>query len=157
MDVRRRLVERKNRSYANSFTTFFFSNFPDSHGEYEMLVFFQKWARVKEVFISRRRNRWGKRFGFVRFFGVGNSFSLEKELDRCYVGNMKLYVNLPRYRRDEYAGQGGGPRMSEDNKRKGVAHQHTHRKNKEVWKEKVGKEDHRNGTGVQSYADAVKR
>ena len=99
---------RKNLSYANSFTTFFFSNFPDSHGEFEMLKFFQKWARVKEVFILRKRYRWGRKFGFVRFFGIENAVSLERELDRSYVGKMKLYVNLPRYRRDGCVRKVGG-------------------------------------------------
>jgi len=40
---------------------------------------------VKEVFISRRVNRWGRRFGFVRFFDVENVVRLEKELDRTYT------------------------------------------------------------------------
>jgi len=72
-----------------------------------MLEVFQKWARVKEIFISRRRNRWGRRFGFVRFFGVRNVASLERDLDSSFVGNMKLHVNLPRYRRDGLGSKGG--------------------------------------------------
>ena len=115
---------RKNLSYDNSFTTFFFSNFPDSHVEYEMLKFFQKWARVKEVFISRRRNRWGSRFGFVRFFGIENVVSLERELDSSYVGKMKLYVNLPRYRRDGFVRKIGGEQLNEVKKSRG-ADQHS--------------------------------
>ncbi|XP_068482781.1 uncharacterized protein [Phaseolus vulgaris] len=60
---------------------------------------FQKWARVKEVFIARRLNKGGRRFGFVRFFEVGNAARLEKELDQIFIGNVKLHVNVPRYRR----------------------------------------------------------
>jgi len=37
---------------ANDCTTFFFSNFPSHYGELDMFKVFQKWARVKEVFIS---------------------------------------------------------------------------------------------------------
>ncbi|XP_068461571.1 uncharacterized protein [Phaseolus vulgaris] len=61
---------------------------------------FQRWVRVKEVFISRRLNKWGRRFGFVRFFEVRNVGRLEKELDQIYIGNLKLHVNVPRYRRN---------------------------------------------------------
>ena len=50
---------------------------------------------MKEVFISRRLNRWGRRFGFVILFDVENEGRLEREL-----GNMKLHVNIPKYRRD---------------------------------------------------------
>jgi len=81
------------------YTTFFFSNFPHGFGELDMHKVFQKWGRVKEVFIARRLNKWGRRFGFVRFFDVGNVVRLEKELDKIYIGNWKLYVNIPKYRR----------------------------------------------------------
>ncbi|XP_068475216.1 uncharacterized protein [Phaseolus vulgaris] len=85
----------------NDFTTFFFSNFPNGFGEMDMRKVFQRWARVKEVFISRRLNKWGRRFGFVRFFDVGNVGRLEKELDQIFIGSKKLHVNVPRYRRFE--------------------------------------------------------
>jgi len=62
---------------------------------------------VKEVFISGRRNRWGRRFEFVRFFTVPNELRLEKELDQIFIGNMKLHVNLPKYRRTGFSQQGG--------------------------------------------------
>ena len=54
---------------------------------------------MKEVFIFRRLNRWGKRFGFVRFFNVGNARWLEKQLDKICIMNMKLHINFPKYRR----------------------------------------------------------
>ena len=66
-----------------------------------MFKVFQRWVRVKEVFIARRPNRWGRRFGFVRFFAVRNVRRLENELDQIYVGNRKLFVNVPKYRRNK--------------------------------------------------------
>ena len=80
-------------------TSFFFLNFPTGVGEVEMFRVFQKWARVKDVFISRRLNKWGRRFGFVRFYGVRDAGRLERELDQLYVGNKKLFVNIPKYQR----------------------------------------------------------
>lgn len=44
-----------------------------------MYKIFQRWERVKEVFISRRLNKWERIFGFVRFFEVENVGCLEKE------------------------------------------------------------------------------
>ena len=70
---------------ANSYTTFLFSNFPNGYGEQDMFKVFQKWARVREVFISRRPNKWGRRFGFVRFLDVRNVGRLERELDQVYI------------------------------------------------------------------------
>jgi len=43
-----------------------------------MIKIFQRWTRVKEVFIARRLNRSERRFGFVRFFDVSNVIRLEK-------------------------------------------------------------------------------
>jgi len=56
---------------------------------------------VEEVFISRKLNRWGNRFGFVRFCDVKNVSRLEAELDSIRIGLMKLYINLPRCRKHE--------------------------------------------------------
>ena len=106
-DQRGKRIVETNKASSNESSTFFFSNFPSTHGEYDMLKIFQRWARVKEVFISKHRNRWGRRFGFVRFFMVPNVFKLEKELDQIFIGDMKLYVNLPKYRRSEHFQQGG--------------------------------------------------
>ena len=95
----RRDFVRRTHPSSYDYTTFFFSNFPNDYGEMDMLKIFQKWARVKEVFISCRLNKWDKRFGFVRFFEVRNAGNMERELDQIYVGNRKLYVNIPKYRR----------------------------------------------------------
>jgi len=56
---------------------------------------------VEEVVISRKLNCWGNRFGFVRFCDVKNVFRLEFELDSIRIGVMKLFVDIPRYRKVE--------------------------------------------------------
>jgi len=94
---RGRSVRHGDQGAAKDCTTFFFSNFPSDYGELDMFKVFQKWARVKEVFISRRLNKWGRRFGFVRFFGVRNVGRLERDLDQLYVGDRKMFVNVPKY------------------------------------------------------------
>jgi len=178
---------RVRRLYPSSrnFTTFFFSNFPVNYGEYDMFKTFQRWARVKEVFISRRLNRWGRILGFVRFFEVRDVRRLEKELDQIYIGKMKLFVNIPKYRRAERAQP---VRSTRDGK---VDHAHFERStrivksheghqanhtglrshdaprktffSKNVWRDKKGKDkvewrvvDSKQNEGKMSYACAVK-
>jgi len=108
-DVRHRKEEwwrttegRKLQQSSSNAVTFFFSNLLATYEEYDMVKIFQKWTRVKEVFISRRSNRWGRKFGFVQFFELANVGRLEKDLNRIYIGNIKLYVNVPRYKRDDF-------------------------------------------------------
>jgi hypothetical protein len=62
---------------------------------------FQKWGRVREVFIPNKRNKYGKRFGFVRFLDVKDPKSLETKLDNIKMNETKLHVNLPRFARQD--------------------------------------------------------
>jgi len=152
---RRKTEEHRNFFSVNNYSTFFFSNFPGGFGEYDMLKIFQKWARVKEVFISKRLNRWGRRFGFVRLFDVENVFCLEKQLDQIYIGNMKLYVNIPKYRRVVSAQLGGEsdlPRQAKNH----FTHEPVKPKSKEVWREKKGKDVKRAHNVSHSYAYVVR-
>jgi len=52
------------------------------------------------VFIPRRLNRRGQSYAFVRFCDVRNPRRLEKELDAIIIGNVKIYFNLPRYKKE---------------------------------------------------------
>jgi len=83
--------------------SFFFTNFPDHFFERDLWKVFQRWGRVLDVFISRKLNARKQRFSFVRFQGVNDAFSLERELDAIWIGTWKLQVNIPRYRRNELA------------------------------------------------------
>lgn len=60
---------------------------------------------VREVFISRKRNRSGRRYGFARFKGVDDVKQLERRLDNIVLGGLKLYVNIPKYERDTHEGR----------------------------------------------------
>jgi len=99
-------------SNSSNSLTFFFSNFPNGFGEKDMLKIFQRWARVQDVFISRRLNKWGKRFGFVRLFDVKNVGKLERELDQIYIGSRKLFVNILKYHRVDMPREEGRNRSS---------------------------------------------
>jgi hypothetical protein len=67
----------------------------------DMWFLFQKWGKVNEFFIPNKRNKYGKRFGFVRFDGIVNPKDLELKLDNIFIGEMKLHVNLPRFNREK--------------------------------------------------------
>jgi len=108
------------------------------------------------VFIARRLNKWGRRFGFFRFFEVRNVGRLERDLHHIYIGNKKLHVNILRYTRNEE----GANRTDSENmvkhtekvinprKLQAEAHiAHDQKKTKEVWKVK---------TRGKSFANVVK-
>jgi len=139
---------------AGNFTTYFFSNFPESHGQLDMFKIFQKWTRMKKVFISRRRNKWGWRFGFVRF-DVSNTTRLERELDQMFIGNLKLHVKLLRYSRTTPEVVSGIPREAREVRR--LYHpKSAFKKMEEVRRDKPGKEVWKPNNRKHSYAEVVK-
>jgi len=77
--------------------TLFFSHFSVTFSERDMGRIFPRWGRVHEVLISRKVNRWGQKFRFVRFIDMKNVRSLEHELNAIIIGTIKLHVNLLRY------------------------------------------------------------
>jgi len=122
-----------------------------------MFKVFQRWARVKEVFIARRPNKWGRRFGFVRFFGVKNVGCLERDLDQLYIGNNKLFVNVPKYCRQQLEPAGVEGRILREPYRErknetGKQDKLKHKPSPEQLREEKWVE--RNGS--RSYADAVR-
>jgi len=133
---------------SNNFTTLFFANISNGYGKLDMIKISIRWARIKEVFISIRLNKWGRRFGFVRFFEVRNVGRLERNLDQIYIGNKKLHVNISRYNMSEVE-----PKRVESENR--VKHTekvrnprkmqeetrvfHDQKRTKEVWKVKTGR------------------
>lgn len=92
-------------------TSFFFSNIAASVGELELWKAFQRWGKVWEIFIPQKRDRFGRRFGFVRFLNISNPSEVVKQLDNMEVGGRRLHVNFPRFekaRRDHQVPSGEG-------------------------------------------------
>ena len=48
-------------------SSFYFTRFPEEANEKDLWVHFKKWGQVREVFISKHRNKGGRRYGSVRF------------------------------------------------------------------------------------------
>ncbi|GKV43294.1 hypothetical protein SLEP1_g50605 [Rubroshorea leprosula] len=71
---------------------------------------FLKFGRVYDIYSPNRKSRSGGRFGFVRFLNVNDKRELERQLDQIWVGDQKLWVNIPRYddeKKEEKKGRNG--------------------------------------------------
>lgn len=77
----RRGVNRPERDGA----TFFFRNFPESCTEGELWRSFSKVGRVVDLYIPAKRDKLGKKFGFVRF----QKFRDEMRLQQSLGGNLR--------------------------------------------------------------------
>ncbi|XP_058784954.1 uncharacterized protein LOC131659847 [Vicia villosa] len=67
---------------------------------------FKDYGVVDEVIIPGKRDKSGKKFGFVRFFEVVDADNLAVKLDNIFIGKQKLFVNFPRFHRGKEVKQG---------------------------------------------------
>src|ERR1044072_104291 len=110
---RPRRASRPNDNH--NLVSFFFTGIPETHREEHLWPIFQRYGKVWEVFIPNKRDRMGKRFGFVRYHEVDDQARLGRQLDNIMIGNTKLYVNVPRF------GRNGGVQRNQYGNR--VAHE----------------------------------
>lgn len=60
----------------------------------------EKYGTVVEVYVSWKRNIKDQRFGFVRFIKVGDTGIFERKLNKMWIGNFKIRVNIAKFHRD---------------------------------------------------------
>ncbi|PNX62199.1 hypothetical protein L195_g052849, partial [Trifolium pratense] len=73
--------KRQGREDEAKYTSYFFSDIPDSFGAKAMFNIFQKYGEVVEVVIPAKRDKGGRRFGFARFDQVWDVRKFGIELD----------------------------------------------------------------------------
>ena len=90
-DEKRKYVPRRN------VVNFFFTNFPPEWSKVNMYELFSEVGEIAEVYVATKVSKAGKRFGFARFFRVGNIQALEKRLNRISIGSFRLKANIAKY------------------------------------------------------------
>lgn len=78
MVTRRGEGRQKNWRDALDVSSFYFTCFPKDMGEKDLWFKFKKWGDVREIFITKNRNRSGRRYDFVRFKRVEDVQKLER-------------------------------------------------------------------------------
>ncbi|GJV59541.1 cytochrome P450 [Tanacetum coccineum] len=63
---------------------------------------FKRYGKVHNVYIARKRNTQGNRFGFVSFAGITNTMAFEKKLNTIYIGTQRVRCNVARYQKKDY-------------------------------------------------------
>ncbi|KAL4554772.1 hypothetical protein LXL04_037376 [Taraxacum kok-saghyz] len=82
-------------------STFFFTNFPEYWETTVLWQEFRKIGTVVDVFVARKRNKVGRKFGFSRFLRVPDVGELEKVLNNLWLDKFKLKANLAKYGRND--------------------------------------------------------
>ncbi|KAL8536824.1 hypothetical protein ACS0TY_012119 [Phlomoides rotata] len=83
----------------NGCVSCFFKNFSDSCSMKELYRKFKEIGSVRDVFIPKRRDKSGTRFGFVRFGGNVDRMGMEQKLNNIWIGSFKIRANLSKFAR----------------------------------------------------------
>jgi RNA recognition motif-containing protein len=78
-------------------TNCYFTNFLEDIQIEDIEKAFSRYGDLVDVFIPRKRNKYGKLFGFARFIGVTDKGWLEDHLRNIWFGTYKIWANISRF------------------------------------------------------------
>jgi RNA recognition motif-containing protein len=77
--------------------SFFVTNFPTEVASENLWETFARFGRVGDVYIPNKVDKWGRRFGFVKFMEVRDEEALNRRLQEVWFNTFKLRVNRSRF------------------------------------------------------------
>ncbi|KAJ0879411.1 putative RNA recognition motif domain, nucleotide-binding alpha-beta plait domain superfamily [Helianthus annuus] len=80
-----------------SITKFFVTNLPQGCTPWELSEFVKVFGEVAGVYIARKKDKVGNKFGFISFRDVRDVKDMERALNGTKMGKSKLKVNLARF------------------------------------------------------------
>lgn len=80
-------------------STFFITNFPPKWDSKNLWEWCTGHGKVFDVYIARKLSKMGKRFGFIRFMGIGDDVEFAKKLSFELIGSYHVYVSVARFKR----------------------------------------------------------
>nr|GEV81924.1 glucose-methanol-choline oxidoreductase, FAD/NAD(P)-binding domain protein [Tanacetum cinerariifolium] len=80
-------------------TSVFITNFPESFSAKELFQSCKQYDHVVDTFISNKRSKTRRRFGFVHFINVFNEERLVNNLCTVWIDRFKLHANIARFHR----------------------------------------------------------
>ncbi|KAM0006120.1 putative RNA recognition motif domain, nucleotide-binding alpha-beta plait domain superfamily [Helianthus debilis subsp. tardiflorus] len=122
--------KKNNRSNRNSdgriskgpVTKFFVSNLPLGCNPWDVADFVKVFGEVTGVYIARKLDKQGRRFGFVSFVNVPDVKDMERALNGTKMGGYKLVANLAKFAKENDGILGRKDKGMDDNKKEPSAH-----------------------------------
>ena len=137
----------KQPEYGEDTVKFYVSNFPDKCSGKDLDDLLKEFGEITKIYIARKRDREGRRFGFVTFGGVRDKADLERSMRNLWLGSFKLRINVARF-----VGEQGEARSTEDNRSKAD----DNRKKADTTKEQKGRQEQTaGGRRPGSFKEAV--
>ncbi|MFS7973175.1 putative RNA recognition motif domain, nucleotide-binding alpha-beta plait domain superfamily [Helianthus anomalus] len=93
----RRPAKRDGRSAGsenNGITKFYVARLPDKCSSKDIAEVLGAYGEIEGIYIARKRDTRGYRFGFASFKGVENGRELEKKMASVWMGSFRLFINV---------------------------------------------------------------
>ncbi|KAJ9535893.1 hypothetical protein OSB04_un000949 [Centaurea solstitialis] len=85
--------------FEGSAKTFYLTNLSEGSTEADLWRIFKRIGKVVDIYLAKKKNKLGERFGFARFLGITDPDGFERKLRNTWVGERKLHANLARFER----------------------------------------------------------
>ncbi|KAF5769709.1 putative RNA recognition motif domain, nucleotide-binding alpha-beta plait domain superfamily [Helianthus annuus] len=89
-----------NKLGKRNISKFFITNLPPGCNPWDVADFVRVFGEVAGVYIARKADKEGRKFGFVSFFNVVDVKDMERVLNGTKMGGYKLQVNLARFAKE---------------------------------------------------------
>ncbi|KAF5814899.1 putative RNA recognition motif domain, nucleotide-binding alpha-beta plait domain superfamily [Helianthus annuus] len=100
MKTNRRPADKDGRSPGSEpfgITKFYIARLPERCSSTDVAEVLGHFGVVEGVYIARKRDKRGFRFGFASFKGVKDVMDLEKKMRNVWMGSYKLFINVARF------------------------------------------------------------
>ncbi|GAU34020.1 hypothetical protein TSUD_393660 [Trifolium subterraneum] len=82
------------------YVSFYFTNFPAHLSNFYLRKGFEVCGMLEDVFVARKRNRFGEPYGFVKFSNVRNITKMTKALNDVWFGHFRVHAKLAKFERN---------------------------------------------------------
>ncbi|GAU32773.1 hypothetical protein TSUD_323420 [Trifolium subterraneum] len=108
-------ADEKDGDHINGAVSFYYNNILDEATMTDLREEFGRCDQLLDVFISKRRNARGRRFGFVRYNNVRDKERMVRALNHVWLGSFKVCANVAVFKRQlEKKKVGEGDRVKHD-------------------------------------------
>ncbi|PNY07495.1 cysteine-rich receptor-like protein kinase, partial [Trifolium pratense] len=82
------------------YISFYFSNFPAQLPKFYLRKSFEVCGILEDVYVAKKRNKYGQPYGFVKFSNVKNVSKMTKALNNVWFGNFRVKASVALFDRN---------------------------------------------------------
>ncbi|GAU48515.1 hypothetical protein TSUD_244350 [Trifolium subterraneum] len=82
------------------YVSFYFTNFPAQLSNFYLRKGFEVCGMLEDVFVAKKRNRFGEPYGFVKFSNVRDITKMTKALNAVWFGHFRVRATVAKFERN---------------------------------------------------------